>query len=134
MDIIKKHALLNAAEYNGKANAQAVMGKVLAEKPELKKDMAKLGKEVGKIVKEVNSWPIEKQQKELKKFGKIEKPKRVERIDFLPKLPEAEKGKVVTRFPPYPSGALHIGNMKAVITSYEYAKMYGGKLILRIRM
>ena len=132
MDIIKKHALLNAAEYNGKANAQAVMGKVLAEKPELKKDMAKLGKEVGKIVKEVNSWPIEKQQKELKKFGKIEKPKRVERIDFLPKLPEAEKGKVVTRFPPYPSGALHIGNMKAVITSYEYAKMYKGKFIVRV--
>ena len=50
----------------------------------------------------------------------------------MPELPEAKKGKVVTRFPPYPSGALHIGNMKAVITSYEYAKMYKGKFVVRV--
>jgi glutamyl-tRNA synthetase len=78
-DIIKKHALMNALEYNGKANIQSVMGKVLSEKPELKKDMVALGKEVSKIVKEVNSWPLEKQKKELEKFGKIEKEEKVER-------------------------------------------------------
>ena len=55
-DLIRKHALLNAVEYDGKANAQAVMGKVLAEMPELKKDMATLGKETAKTVKEINSW------------------------------------------------------------------------------
>lgn len=130
-DIIKKHALINAVEYSGKANAQAVLGKVIAEKPELKKDMASLGKEVGKIVKEINSWPLERQKKELEKFGKIEKPEKVER-EGLPPLPNAEKGKVVTRFPPFPSGALHIGNMKAVVISYEYAKMYKGKFIVRV--
>ncbi len=130
-DIIKKHALLNAVEYNGKANVQAVMGKVIAEKPELKKDMATVGKETAKIVKEINAWPLEKQKKELEKFGKIEKPEKVER-EGLPPLPNAEMGKVVTRLPPFPSGALHLGNMKPAIISYEYAKMYKGKFIVRI--
>ena len=130
-DIIKKHALLNAVEYRGKANAQAVLGKIVAEKPELKKDMATLGKETAKIVKEINSWPLEKQKKELEKFGKIEKPEKIER-EGLPPLPNAEMGKVVTRLASFPSGALHLGNMKAAVISYEYAKMYKGKFIFRI--
>lgn len=130
-DIIKKHALLNAVEYDGKANTQAVMGKVIAEKPELKNDMATVGKETAKIVKEINSWPLEKQKKELEKFGKIEKIEKVER-EGLPPLPNAEMGKVVTRLPPFPSGAMHLGNMKAAIVSYEYAKMYKGKFVVRI--
>jgi len=130
--LIKKHALLNAVEHNGKAQEKAVIGKVLSEKPKLKKNIDKIRKETKKTVKQINSWSLEKQKEELKKFGKIEKPKRVERIGFLPELPKAKKGKVVTRFPPFPSGALHIGNMKAAITSYEYAKMYKGKFIVRI--
>jgi len=129
-DLITKHVLLNAIEYNGKASVQAVMGKVVAENPDLKKDMASLGRETARIVKDINSWPLEKQKKELEKFGKIEKPKRIER-EGLPPLLNAIMGKVVTRFPPFPSGALHLGNMKPVIISYEYAKMYKGKFIVR---
>ena len=128
---IKKHVLLNAIEYEGKANAQAVLGKVLAEKPELKKDISGVAKEISKTVNKVNSWSLERQKKELKKFGKITKPKKVER-EGLPPLPNAKKGKVITRFPPFPSGSLHIGNMKAVVLSYEYAKMYKGKFLVRI--
>jgi glutamyl-tRNA synthetase len=129
-DLIKKHALLNAIEYNGKANVQAVMGKVLAENPELKKDMAAIGKETAKIVKEINSWPLEKQKGELKKFGKIEKPKKEER-EGLPPLPNAEMGKVVTRLPPEPSKYNHIGHALSFLINYMYAKMYKGKCILR---
>lgn len=130
MDIIKKHALLNAIEYGGKANAQAVLGKVVAEKPELKKDMVKLAKEVGKIVKEVNSLSLAKQKKELEKFGKIEKPKKEER-EGLPELPGALMKKVVTRFAPEPNGYLHLGHLKSAFLSYLYAKKYKGKTILR---
>jgi glutamyl-tRNA synthetase len=129
-NIIKKHALLNAVEYNGKAQAKAVLRKVLAEKPELKKDMSIVGKTTATIVKEVNSWSLDKQRKELKKFGKIEKPEKKERKG-LPELPEAKKGKVITRFAPEPNGYLHLGHLKAAVLSFLYAKKYKGRVILR---
>ncbi|MEX0919397.1 MAG: glutamate--tRNA ligase family protein [Parcubacteria group bacterium] len=43
-----------------------------------------------------------------------------------------KNNKVITRFPPSPTGALHIGNVRTALFNYLYAKQNGGEFIVRV--
>src|SRR3989442_12279815 len=50
----------------------------------------------------------------------------------LAPLPNANRySQIVTRFAPNPDFVLHIGSLRAVFLSHDYARMYHGKFILR---
>src|SRR3989344_1855262 len=44
----------------------------------------------------------------------------------------AESKKVVVRFPPSPTGFLHMGNVRTALYNYLFAKQNGGKFLVRI--
>ncbi|MBW3010657.1 glutamate--tRNA ligase [Candidatus Woesearchaeota archaeon] len=137
-DFIYLAALENAIKFKGQANPKALIGKVLGQFPEFRKDTKKAMQLIDKVVKKVNALSLEKQTEEMKKlspdFFEAEKKKKKERKEEkleLPELKNATKGKVVTRMPPEPSKYNHIGHALTFLINYMYAKKYNGKCVLR---
>ena len=131
---IRKMALQNAFEHGGQTQDKIILGKILGTKPEFRTKVKEISGKISEIVVSVNQLSPEEQQKELEEnFPDALAPKeKIEEREGLPELKDAVQGKVVTRFPPEPNGYPHIGHAKAAIINSEYAKMYGGKFILRM--
>ncbi|MEM2039509.1 MAG: glutamate--tRNA ligase [Zestosphaera sp.] len=133
--LIRGLALKNAYEHGGKAVEGPVISVVLGEHPELKPLARELAKYVSQVVREVNSLSFEDQKKLLmSEFPELleQKRGREEEKKRLPPLPQADQYRVIrTRFAPNPDFYIHLGNARPAILSYEYARMYGGVMILR---
>jgi glutamyl-tRNA synthetase len=125
---IVKHALINAIQHDGRAEFKAVLGRMIAENPQLRSRIKELIPQIQSTINAINSWGYEKQQAQIQALNiSIEKK---ERPQGLPALPRAEVQKVVMRLAPYPSGPLHIGNARMVLLNDEYVKRYQGQLLL----
>ena len=132
-ELTLKHALLNAILHSGKADVNAVVSKLIAEKPELRDKVREIMPLVNEVVQQVNQLSIEGQNRKLNEIA----PEMLEALKVkikkelkLPPLP-GDTRKIAMRFAPNPSGPLHIGHARAAILNDEYVKNYNGKLILR---
>jgi glutamyl-tRNA synthetase len=132
-EIIRKFALLNAIKHDGKAQTGPVIGKVLAERPELRARAKELTALVKEVVEEVNSLPLSDQMRIVEeKWPETLVKEKVEEEKRLPPLPNTNKYKeIVTRFSPNPDCVLHLGSARAIVLCHEYARTYNGKFILR---
>src|SRR3989442_11586288 len=129
-EIARKYALQNAVLHGGRADAKAVIGKILAEEPALRVKARAIIPEVEAVVREVNALDPDAQRAELESLAPELLERKEARETELPPLPGAEDGKGGLRLAPYPSGPLHIGNARAFLLNDEYAKRYRGRLIL----
>jgi glutamyl-tRNA synthetase len=140
--LARKFAYLNALEHSGKANPNALIGRILAEHSELRGESARVKTIVQNVAATVNQMPLSQQKVELENEfpgelqSSLNRKKEISKADAskkaeLPDLPDAAIGKVSTRFPPEPNGFMHIGHAKAALLGFEYAKKYRGKFMVR---
>ncbi|KAJ2388506.1 glutamate--tRNA ligase, partial [Coemansia sp. RSA 2603] len=113
----------------GALRASAMFQRNLKTKPEI------LGDNLVRWYAQVSSLEfvqrlVEAQQTAVKQ-QQASAPKAADQGSFDLGLTNIEYGKVVTRFPPEPSGYLHIGHAKAALLNEHIARSNGGKLIIR---
>ena len=129
---IRKAALLNAVSHDGKAQAGALVGKILGDRADLRVRVKELSVVIGTVVNEVNSLSFSEQKEIVEKNWPETQRKEKAEEKHLPPLPNADKYPlIVTRFSPNPDCVLHLGSARAILLSHEYARMYNGKFILR---
>ncbi|MEA3254317.1 MAG: glutamate--tRNA ligase [Candidatus Altiarchaeota archaeon] len=124
-EIIKRCAIKNRLQY-GKAEEKSVLGKVLSQVPEAKKNIKNVSDEIKEIVAEVNKLDISDLKSDDVVVDKIDKRDRIPGL----KLPDKPRG-VVMRFAPNPNGPATLGSARGIVINSVLAKKYGGKFIIR---
>jgi glutamyl-tRNA synthetase len=131
-EFIRKAALLNAVSHEGKAQAGAIVGKVLGERVDLRNKVKELSTVINALVDEVNCLSLSEQKAIVEEKWPETQKKHLAEEKKLPPLPNADKYRqITTRFSPNPDCVLHLGSARAIVLSHEYARMYDGKFILR---
>lgn len=125
-----KYVVQNAVKY-GKPNEKAVMGKVMAENPELRKKAKEVLELVRACISEFEGLSDEKREELIQNYSVEGESKKESEAKGLPELEGAERGKVVMRFAPNPNGPPTLGSARGIIVNGEYARMYDGKYIIR---
>jgi glutamyl-tRNA synthetase len=125
-ETVRKYALQNAVQFGGKATMGSVLGKVMAENPDLRQKAKEVSSVAKDIIAAVNRLTPEQQKSALMEAAPelLEKKERV-RETGLPDLKNVT-GEVRMRMAPNPSGPLHIGHSRMAILNDEYVKRYGG--------
>ncbi len=132
-ELVRKYAVKNAVDYNGKAAFGSVFSKVIS-KIGKNPDMEELKSLVSKVVSEVNGMTPEQRASEYKKYESEFESEYSEKVKKTGspnlQLEGAEIGNFATRFAPEPSGYLHLGHAKVIFLEQEQAAMYKGKVFL----
>ena len=134
--IVRKYSLQNAVEYNGSGQPGSVLGRILGERTDLRKNAKELKKlvetEVDAANKLASEEGIDAARKVLEESNPeaLNRQKQIRRTG-LKELPNAKKGEVVLRFAPNPNGPLTLGHARGVTINSEYANLYDGKVVLR---
>lgn len=133
--LVWKLTLHNAVQYGGHAKTESIIGRILAERPDLK---FKIKEEVIPVlnltIRKVNSLSLDEQKKLIEeKWPELLAESRVKsEIKQLPPLLNVQNYPFVhVRFCPNPDGALHLGGSRAAVLCDEYAKLYKGRFTLR---
>ena len=134
---LRHYAIQNAIEYNGKASAKSVIGRVLSSRADLRPHAKDIQNIIHGEVDAANQHAAQNGLEFLVEILANEAPhlletrEKKEKKVGLTELQNAKKGKVVLRFAPNPNGPLSIGHSRGLVINNEYREMYDGELILR---
>jgi glutamyl-tRNA synthetase len=132
-DLIRKYGLENAIKHNGKANAKAVMQKIMATHADMRPHSKKVNDLIEELIPTLNELSLDVQIEKLTKIAPelLERKVTEKKVRELPPLKDAKKGKVVTRYAPEPNGEMHLGHAYTAFFAHHYANRYDGTFILR---
>lgn len=129
----RRVALENALAHGDVPRVGPVVARILGSDPALRSRSEEVRAAAADAVREVAAMSRDAQATALAALGGPEDaaPRSpVSDTGSLPELAGAQRGKVVLRLAPFPSGRLHIGNGRMIFLNQYYRERYDGKLLL----
>lgn len=130
LEFLEYAILDNYIKFKGKINQGAVIGKIISQYPDKKKDIANLRNDINNLSDKINSRDM-KENSNL--FNKLKSKYQIEKKEksIFDSIGIKEGDTIITAFPPGPEKYPHIGHAKASLLNYLLAKEYNGKFYLR---